>query len=145
MHFTCHSQTATVQNTAKRYRTTEPVKCLDTQLSISIHHEKVCPNFCTVVALFGDTVCPAASSARFHGNSVSGNGNRTLNLHFLHNLYLLCLQIITLSHSSLSQKHLSLSYVSHFYPPFLFLSLPHQSSPSLSLCFSLCVSLNAKG
>lgn len=93
--------------------------------------------------LFSHTVYPAASSACFHGNTVSGNRNRSLNLDISTHIYLLSLHIISLSHLhflSLSQKHLSLSYVS-FFSPFLSLCLSHTNSLSFSPCTSLSLSL----
>lgn len=84
---------------------------------------------------------PAASSARFHGDKVSGNGNRLPNLDISTHIYLLCLHIISLSHLhflSILQKHLSLSYISHSSLPFSFsLSFHLSHTQTLSLSPSL--------
>lgn len=92
------------------------------------------------------TVCPGASSACFHGNYVPGNANMSQNLDistYTH-LFIVLTHYFTFSPPlsfSLTQKHISLSYVSHSLPFSLFLPLPHTTF-SLSLAFSPLVILS---
>lgn len=94
------------------------------------------------------TVCPGASSACFHGNYVPGNANMSQNLDistYTHtHLFIVLTHYFTFSPPlsfSLTQKHISLSYVSHSLPFSLFLPLPHTTF-SLSLAFSPLVILS---
>lgn len=91
--------------------------------------------------LFSQTVCPVASSTCFHGNKVSGNGNRSPYVDIFHTHYCAYTLFHFLTFTfflSLSQKHLSLSHISLFPLPFS-PCLSHTQTLILSLCAHLSV------